>query len=648
MMKKAISVIIAALMLFTAAFGAVPTAYAAAKPVKVASFKATPACSKVTLKWKKQKNVTGYEIYVSTKKNGKYKKVKTVKTNKAVLKLKLGKTRYYKARAYVTVGKKKKYGAFSVIKKAKAAHQPSTSWTVKKAATCAEQGEKTNICKFCKKKFSVKTEKDLTTHKYVKELVTENPVYEDYTKYTCTVCGDTYTTKLKKHSFEPTVTAPSCTEQGYTTYKCSKCGFSYVDNYTAVIPHTFETKSVARNCTDWGYDIQVCTVCGYVDESSKVETEEPLGTAHVFEEKTVEPTCTEEGYTAMVCTVCGFIDEKTKVTTPALGHDFEEKYTVDENYFRVHNCTRCDEVMVDKTCYIDIESETVSNPNYASFKKSSTNTTEVNDKLDLSTNEDGTIDFEITGSRSNFTIDINAVGRTEVKLNGVTLENNGRDCINVKNRAPSYDENGELITDKDGAPVYGEAQKVFLSAKDMSENTLIANTSGNAIDSSCPLELRGHGKLNLRCYDTTAIDNKAKLTIKNLTLDIISGNRGIDTKDTVLVPGIGGALVEDEVYYNVEIEDNATIKIKSADDCIRCKNMTFLALEEGHTATVMNVESTMGDGIQLEGNKGFTALSGNITIKAKKYAFNCTEDLIVIDSAVTVNATGTAGYCKPA
>jgi hypothetical protein len=35
-----------------------------------------------------------------------------------------------------------------------------------------------------------------------------------------------------EHTYESTVTAPTCTEQGYTTYTCTSCGYSYVSDYT--------------------------------------------------------------------------------------------------------------------------------------------------------------------------------------------------------------------------------------------------------------------------------------------------------------------------------------------------------------------------------------------------------------------------------
>jgi hypothetical protein len=58
----------------------------------------------VTLKWKRDKNVSGYEIYRSTKKNSGYVKIKNISKNKTVSfkdkSLKKGKTYYYKVRSY--------------------------------------------------------------------------------------------------------------------------------------------------------------------------------------------------------------------------------------------------------------------------------------------------------------------------------------------------------------------------------------------------------------------------------------------------------------------------------------------------------------------------------------------------------------------
>ena len=64
---------------------------------------------------------TGYEVYQSTKKNSGYKKVKTLKKNKAITyqtkKLKKKKTYYFKIRTYRKVAGKTYYGVFSNVKK---------------------------------------------------------------------------------------------------------------------------------------------------------------------------------------------------------------------------------------------------------------------------------------------------------------------------------------------------------------------------------------------------------------------------------------------------------------------------------------------------------------------------------------------------
>lgn len=88
---------------------------------KTALKKAKKSGNKVQLTWKKVKAATGYEVYQATKKNGKYKKVKTVKKNKVVTcktkALKAKKTYFFKVRTYRKVAGKTVYGEFSNVKK---------------------------------------------------------------------------------------------------------------------------------------------------------------------------------------------------------------------------------------------------------------------------------------------------------------------------------------------------------------------------------------------------------------------------------------------------------------------------------------------------------------------------------------------------
>ena len=77
---------------------------------------------KVTVKWSKVSGVTGYKIYSSTKKNGKYKLTATVKSGKTSYthkKLKSKQTYYYKIVTYKKVSGKTYTSAYSPVKSCK-------------------------------------------------------------------------------------------------------------------------------------------------------------------------------------------------------------------------------------------------------------------------------------------------------------------------------------------------------------------------------------------------------------------------------------------------------------------------------------------------------------------------------------------------
>lgn len=73
----------------------------------------------VKLKWKKNDDATGYQIYRSASYGGKYTSLKKVTKNSTVTftdkNVTLGKTYYYKVRAYKTIGKKNQYSKWSSI-----------------------------------------------------------------------------------------------------------------------------------------------------------------------------------------------------------------------------------------------------------------------------------------------------------------------------------------------------------------------------------------------------------------------------------------------------------------------------------------------------------------------------------------------------
>lgn len=88
--------------------------------IKAPKIKTKVKGRKVTVSWKKIKGVKGYKVYISNKKNGKYKvkaTVKKAKKTKCIIKLKKGKKYFIKVRAYKKVQKKTVYGKYSNIKK---------------------------------------------------------------------------------------------------------------------------------------------------------------------------------------------------------------------------------------------------------------------------------------------------------------------------------------------------------------------------------------------------------------------------------------------------------------------------------------------------------------------------------------------------
>ena len=102
--------------------GCVPvSSYAASRPAQVKGIYVTQIGNTTAkIKWYKVSNAKGYQIYRATSKSGKYSKIKTITsrsttsyTNKS---LTLGKTYYYKVRAYKKSGKKTKYGKYSTTK----------------------------------------------------------------------------------------------------------------------------------------------------------------------------------------------------------------------------------------------------------------------------------------------------------------------------------------------------------------------------------------------------------------------------------------------------------------------------------------------------------------------------------------------------
>ncbi|MDD6727838.1 MAG: carbohydrate-binding domain-containing protein, partial [Eubacteriales bacterium] len=255
--------------------------------------------------------------------------------------------------------------------------------------------------------------------------------------------------------------------------------------------------------------------------------------------------------------------------------------------------------------------------------------------------------FELSGTANDLTISVDAFDDADIKLCGLTITNDGTkatidDCIRINNKCgdkPVLDVNGNPSYDTAGNPITEKiVPTVSVSAKDGTENNLtVKQTGGKAIQCETKLELKGHGILNMDTV-STSIDARAKLYIRNLTLNIKSGNRGIDTKvDTVDEYG-----QPDEEYSNIEFGGNATVSINSTDDGIRCKNMEFTAIDTalGDTDSILTIVSG-ADAIQLEGKKGLTMCQGKVTLTGAKKNLNNKSALVTLSgTAKLVDADG--------
>lgn len=105
--------------------GVVTSDYSAVKSIKVtapapstvSATKAKSGVAKIT--WGKSNGANGYEVYMSTKKNGTYSKVATITNGSTLSYKKTGlsakKTYYFKVRSYVTVNGSKVYSPFTKI-----------------------------------------------------------------------------------------------------------------------------------------------------------------------------------------------------------------------------------------------------------------------------------------------------------------------------------------------------------------------------------------------------------------------------------------------------------------------------------------------------------------------------------------------------
>ena len=142
-----------------------------------------------------------------------------------------------------------------------------------------------------------------------------------------------------EHSYETTVTAPTCLARGFTTHICTICGQGYISEFVPAAGHNYQATINAPTCTAQGYTVHTCTACGdrYVDSNVP-----PVG--HNYQPVIVAPTCTAQGYTMHKCTGCGGSYNDSYVD--ATGHSYDDgvittQPTAASTGIKTYTCAAC-------------------------------------------------------------------------------------------------------------------------------------------------------------------------------------------------------------------------------------------------------------------------------------------------------------------
>ena len=143
-----------------------------------------------------------------------------------------------------------------------------------------------------------------------------------YTTYIC-VCGASYIADEVAafgHNYKYFVVEPNCEFGGYTTYTCSICNDSYIADQTSALGHSYKATVIAATCENGGYTTYKCSSC---NDSYVADQTSALG--HSYKATVIAATCESDGYTTYICSVCSY--SYTGETVSALGHNWKDATT---------------------------------------------------------------------------------------------------------------------------------------------------------------------------------------------------------------------------------------------------------------------------------------------------------------------------------
>ena len=186
-------------------------------------------------------------------------------------------------------------------------HDKNSEWTVVEA-TCEVDGSRTQICSRCGETIATTVLK-AKGHKWSRWTNVEGT--DNYTRTcansNCEIGTQTRVVMSEEDGHTHDFASPSCQVELIKRATCSEKGLQ-------------RRWCANENCA------------AFLDEDLEMID-------HTWTTEREEPTCTAEGAQRQVCTVCG--EQGVWEVINALGHDFAEAWTTDDND-HWHACTRCD------------------------------------------------------------------------------------------------------------------------------------------------------------------------------------------------------------------------------------------------------------------------------------------------------------------
>lgn len=170
------------------------------------------------------------------------------------------------------------------------------AWVTTKEATCVAEGTQQRTCSLCK---AVETRSISTSgHKYGSWVVTKQPtcLAEGSQQRTCTVCKNVDTAVIAKaaHNYLTKTISATCSTPPTTKYTCAVCGYSYTEtgklgwsDWSATKPPASVSEDKIQTATEYRYATRTTTtgssstMPGYEQISSTWVTKSSGSTSYV-------------------------------------------------------------------------------------------------------------------------------------------------------------------------------------------------------------------------------------------------------------------------------------------------------------------------------------------------------------------------------